>query len=364
MNRKILLWMASLVCLFLASCNDDDDDKQTFEVVSLSGLDSESGPGNVLLKWDKIESDGVAYVEIAYGLDTDVNKKALVNPKETEKLIYGFATEDTCAFILRVCMEDGSKSEAQTIETAPKKPYFFDLQDAIEISSDFGGVNLSWNNASNEKFYINAEYTNAVGVVNSTEIDIVENDKGTRFIPVVGTLKANLQITVTDIVGNVSAPSAYEYTQLEKGKFDRSIWQILVRPTQWGAANSPEKMLDGNPATAWHTAKPMNKLNHIAFDLKRKVKIEEIEAQHRPNSTNVDKLILYGANNYVGAQEFIEEEWTSIDTMVMTRGNSIITRKEIKAPVEYRYIWVKVLSIGNNYGVLAEFALHGEDIVE
>lgn len=356
--------MASLVCLFLASCNDDD--KQTFEVVSLSGLGSESGPGNVLLKWDRIESDGVAYVEISYTSGDEVDKKILVNSQYSEKLIYGFGNEDTYTFMVNIRMKDGQKSDVQTISESPKKPAFIDFQSTVVTTTDFGGINVKWDNLSGEKFYINVEYTNDIGITDIIEIDVIETGEGKQFVEIAGVLNVDLNIYVSDVVGNTTSAKVYAFKKLEKGKFDRSIWEFIVYPSQWAANTAPGLMLDGKPATAWHSVKGGHgPVHHFAFDLKRKVKIEKIEAQHRPNSVNVGSLILFGNNDYTGAQEFVAAEWTSIDTLVMLNGKGVSTRKVINTPMEYRYVWVKAMTIGGNgHGVLAEFALYGEDIVE
>lgn len=365
----LLLWMASLVCLFLTSCNDD---KQTLEVVSLSGLVSESGPGNVLLRWDKIESDGVAYVEIVYAADDEVGKKILVHGESSEKLIYGFGDERTYTFMASVYMKDGQKSSAQTIEATPDKPAFIDLQSTIEVTNGFGGIELKWDNLSTDKFYINVEYADANGVSTFSEIDVVEKGEGRQFVGITGVLSADLSISVSDVVGNTSISNNYPFKNLEKGKLDRTIWEVPDFSSQEavgeGSDNGQVKhMLDGNKDTFWHskwsgaTPEQMKFPHYVTVDLKRTVKISKVEMTQRVAKAMSKQVIIYGSN------KSYSEGWTEIVTIEMPGVAAATLVTSLKEAVEYRWIkvFLKTPGVGDGtYGGMAEFALYGEDIIE
>ena len=365
----LLLWMASLVCLFLTSC---DDDKQTFEVVSLSGLVSESGPGNVLLKWDQIQSGGVAYVEIVYASDNEVGKKVLVHGVSSEKMIYGFADERMYTFMVSVYMKDGQKSSAQTIEAAPDKPAFIDLKSTIEVTNGFGGIDLKWNNLSADKFYINVEYADANGVSTFSEIDVVESGEGRQFVGITGVLSADLSVSVSDVVGNTSVSSVYPFKNLEKGKLDRTIWEVPDFSSQEavgeGANNGQCKhMLDGNKDTFWHskwngaTPEQQKFPHYVTVDLKRKVKISKIEMTQRVAKAMSKQVVIYGSNeSYSGG-------WTEIITIEMPGVAAATLITTLDEAVEYRWVkmFLETAGVGDRtYGGMAEFALYGEDIVE
>ena len=366
MNR-ILLFMVSVVCFSIISC--DDDHKQIQEPKPVTGLTYEAGPGNVLLKWAAPETEGVSYIEIVYKSDDETAKKVLVFGQATEKLIYGFANEKLYTFTVTVYMQDGSKSAPQTIQAAPEKPAFIDLQSTIEISNNFGGIDLKWNNLSGDKFYINVQYTTGEGELQDAEIDVLEEGAGKQFVSITGVLNADVNVSVSDIVGNTTAPLVYYFKNLEKGKFDRSIWEIPDFSSQEAVGEDGKalNLLDGNKTTFWHSKwydadASLKKFPHyVTFDLKRTVKISKVEITQRHNKIMANKVIIYGSNNsYSGP-------WTEMVTITLpqTQGATLVT--PLATPVEFRFVKMFLETPGSQdtqFGALAEFALYGEDIVE
>lgn len=365
--------MTSLVCLFMMSC-DDDNNKHTLEAKPVAGLACEVGPGNVLLKWNKIETEGVSYVEIVYKSDEGTEKKVLVFGQSSEKLIYGFADQKEYTFTVTVYMEDGSKSTPQTIKAIPEKAAFIDLQSTIEITNNFGGVDLKWNNLSGEKFYINVDYTTNEGETQSAEIDVTEQGPGKQFVGITGVLNADLNVTVSDIVGNTTAPQVYAYKNLEKGKFDRSIWEVADFSSQeavgenGGNNGKAIHMLDGNKATFWHSKwygadASLKKFPHyVTFDLKREVKITKIEMTQRAEKVMARDVVIYGSN-----ESGTEGPWTEVVTITLPQTRSVTYATTLEEPVVFRYIKMFLKTAGSEdgqFGAMAEFALYGEDIVE
>lgn len=367
MNRILLLLMASLVCVYMSSC--DDDNKHTSEAMPVTGLTGVAGPGNVLLKWNKPATEGVSYVEIAYKSDEEKEKKILVFGQTTEKLVYGFADQRLYTFSLTVYMEDGRKSEAETIQMAPEKPAFLELVSTIEISNNFGGVDIKWDNLSGGKFYIDVQYANDEGILQTAEIDVTEEGPGRQFVGITGVLNADLNVMVVDIVGNVSAPQVFFYKNLEKGKFDRSIWEIPDFSSQEavGEDGKASNMLDGNKTTFWHSKwydadASVKKFPHyVTFDLRRSVRITKVEMTQRHNKVMANQVILYGSNGtYSGP-------WTEILTVDLpqTQGTTLTTT--LTEPVSYRFVKMFLATPGSEdkeFGSMAEFALYGEDIVD
>lgn len=367
MNRLLLLMMISFLCVFISSC--EDSDKHVYEVKPVTGLTCVEGPGNVLLKWTKPEIGGISYIEIVYKAEEGVEKKVLVFGQNTEKLIYGFGDQKLYTFTVTVYMEDGTKSAPQTIQATPGKPAFIDLKSTLEVSANFGGVDLKWNNLSTDKFYINVEYVTSEGTVQNNEVDVIETGPGKQFVGITGVLSANLSISVSDVVGNTSSPLEYAYKNLEKGKFDRSIWEIPDFSSQEavGEDGKASNMLDGNKTTFWHSKwynadAALKKFPHyVTFDLKRKVIITKVELTQRHNKVMAKKVIIYGSNSsYTGP-------WTEIVTVNLpqTQGTTLATT--LSEPVQYRYVKLFLETPGNGdsaFGAMAEFALYGEDIVE
>ena len=362
-RMTLLLWMASLVCLFMTSC--DDDDKQAFEVASLSGLSSESGPGNVLLKWDKIESDGVAYVEIVYNAGDETGKKVLVNGQFLEKLIYGFGDENTYTFTVSVCMTDGRKSSAQTIEATPEEPAFFDLQRTLKVTNSFlGGIDLKWNNLSDDKFYINVEYTSLDGTRKLLEVDVTEKGLGEQFVKVTGLVSADMGISVSDIVGNTSAPQIFAFKILEKGKFDRSIWRIPDFSSQHNTGVYAVSNVLNGQSSFWHAHIGTSRFpHHITLDLTRKVKITTVELHSAAHQKSTKDIVVYGSN---GSYTDLGP-WSEIVKIEMPDKTYHIEITELEQPVEYRYVKVVMETPGTYnplYASLGEIILYGEDIIE
>jgi len=354
----------------MLSC--DDNDKHTLEAKSITGLACETGPGNVLLKWNKVENEGVSYVEIVYKSEDGEEKKVLVFGQSSEKLIYGFADQKEYTFTVTVYMEDGTKSAPQTIKATPGKPAFIELQNTLEIANNFGGIDVKWNNLSGEKFYINVDYTTSEGETQGAEIDVTEQGPGKQFVGITGVLNADLNVTVSDLVGNTTAPQVYAYKNLEKGKFDRSIWEVADFSSQEavgeGANNGKALfMLDGNKATFWHSKwygadASLKKFPHyVTFDLQRTVRINKIEMVQRHNKVMARDVVIYGSN------ESASGDWTEVVTITLPQAAGASSTTLLEEPVEYRYIKMFLKTAGSgdaSFGAMAEFALYGEDIVE
>lgn len=370
MNRILLLLLTSLICFFITSC--DDDETHVREAVSVTGLTYVSGPGNILLRWIKPETKGISYVEIVYKSDDGIEKKVMVNGQENEKLIYGFGNQNQYTFIVTVYMEDGSKSTSQTIDAIPGEPAFVDLLQTVEISGNFGGVDLKWDNPSDDKFYLHVSYQNDKDEVETTEVDVTEKGKGKQFVGIVGVLSANLSISVTDVVGNTSDLISYNYKNLERGKFDRSIWAVVDFSSQEEKGetlpNGPAAaLLDGDKASFWHsqwkdkTPEMEHFPHYVTFDLKRRVKITRGEITHRPGKMQAKGIILYGSNDtQLGP-------WIEIIKFNMSTTAGSTTTFKLPEPVEFRYIKMFCETAGSNdaiHAALGDFALYGEDIVE
>lgn len=367
MNRILLLLMTSLVCFFMTSC--DDDDKHTSEALSVTGLTCVPGPGNVLLKWNKPATEGVSYVEIAYKSDEEKEKKILVFGQTTEKLVYGFADQKLYTFTLTVYMEDGRKSEAETIQIAPEKPAFLALESTVEVSNNFGGVDIKWDNLSDDKFYIDVQYTNNEGFLQTAEIDVTEKGPGKQFVGITGVLNADLNVMVVDIVGNVSVPQVFFYKNLEKGKFDRSIWEIPDFSSQEAVGEDGKalNLLDGNKTTFWHSkwynadANVKKFPHYVTFDLLRTVRITKVEMTQRHNKVMANQVIIYGSNDtYSGP-------WTEIVTVVLPKTQGTTLTTTLTEPVSYRFVKMFLATpsaADAQFGAMAEFALYGEDIVD
>lgn len=372
MNRMLLLLMTSIIGLFSVSCGDEN--KQTLEVKPVTGLTSEVGPGNVLLKWEKPNIVGISYVEIVYKKDGGEENKVLVNGQVTEKLISGFGDQNLYTFTVAVIMEDGTKSTPQTIQVIPGPPEFENLLETIVVTNNFGGVDLRWDNQSDDKFYIHVSYKDDNDEVHISEVDVADRGAGKQYVGITGVLNANLKITVADEAGNVSEEKPFNFTNLERGKLDRSIWEVVYCSSQEekgeAAPNGLAKViLDGDKATFWHSQWYPSNVSHpsfphwMIFDLKRKVRLTRVEISHRASKIMAKGIELQGSNVYPAA----DNEWNSfvVFDMPQTAGATKIVKFD--APVEYRYVKMIARTAGNGsaqFASLSEFVLYGEDILE
>lgn len=371
MNRILLLILSCMAFSVLWSCSDDDAGNVSV-VKPVSNVTYESGAGNIHLKWTNPDVEKMSYVEIVYKDVAEKKHRILVNGQENEKLIYGFADETVYSFAISVYDEFGNVSSPVMIDAAAKAPAFNSLLSTIVVTDNFGGVDVSWENMTEDIFYINVIYPDVNGLDVSAELDVTEPGIGKQFVEIKGVLKADVSVSVTDIVGNTSVANVYPFKNLEKGKFDRSIWEVPDFSSQEAGGEGPfpqgyaAALLDGVKTTFWHSkwngaTADLKKFPHyVTFDLKRKVTITKVELTQRHNKVMAKDVEIYGSNeSAMGA-------WTLFQTCTLpqTQGKTAIFTLDV--PVQFRYVKMFLKTPGSDpeFGALAEFALYGEDIVE
>lgn len=370
-NILVILFI-SLMC-FLLSCSDSTESSTT-TIAPVSNVTYEVGIGEILFKWQNPEIKTLAYVEISYADSEGKMSRVLVDGKLSQQLIYGFADNQPYEFKFLTYSTSGKASEPVIVTAQPKMPAYHVFNSRIKVAGNFGGVDVSWDNTYDEEFYIQLSYIDPTGKVISSEIAVDGNSEGSRFIPISGIQQTNLSVITSDIYGHKSAVNSVPYRMKEQGKFDRSVWKVMDFDSQEendnGYTRRVTDMLDGDPTTFWHTkwngatADEQKWPHYATFDLGRKVKINKIEIQNRIDANKAHAMLK--DIEVQGSNVSAKGPWETFGTHTMP-DNKVVQYITLKNPVEYRYVKLVCVNAGpgsdTHYAAVAEFALHGEDLV-
>lgn len=357
--------LALLLSFF--ACKDDDGEGIA-KVASVSNISYSSGAGTIHFQWDNPDISGLAYTEISYKDNQNELCRVLVNASLTEYEVVGLGDKEQREFTFVCFNTEGISSEPVIVFASPEEPLLNIFETKVNVLSDFGGVNVSWENDYDQEFYIKVDYTDMNGNYYPTEILAPAQSKNSQFVSVganiTGTQSLAIRTYVVDIYGNSSRTRITQFYKMESGKLDRSKWIIADKSSQSAKA---ENVLDGDINTVWENEWSSGTHvfpHYLTFDLGSKKRIEKAEFTHRQNKIEARGLELWGNNKSAKAAS---HEWTLFGSYDMDQSNKNPQTYTLPSPVNYRYVKLVFTTPGTgdtNNAALAEFVLYGQDVSE
>lgn len=364
---RLSLWVLYFIMLTLLACKDNADSGNVIKIDPVSNVRYESGPGELLFKWDN--PTDLAYVQISFVDGVGENRKVLVDGKLSSKSIYGLADEVAREYAFVAFNSTGNCSDTVVINAQPELTPFNALQNSLVVKTNLTGVDVEWNNTQEGEFYIEISYLDGLNLLQSKEVVVQEIGKGKESILLGGIYQTSLNVSIVDVYGNRSNVESFPFKKLESGRLDRGVWQIVDFDSEeaGGEGDYPkgyaDAVLDGNPTTFWHS-KWSNlppgfvvKYPHwLTFDLMREVKLWSAEINERIDQKYVTDIQILGSPSKSGP-------WTKIKDYKLLNTNNTQTIL-FDDTVSYRFIKMDCVKGNNVHACMAEFALYGEDIVD
>jgi hypothetical protein len=221
------------------------------------------------------------------------------------------------------------------------------------IYSDENGVTVSWGNSPNYSIGCKLTYTNTSD--RTVTVDVPAQDNAT----VIPDWKSGLSYYTRFVVNEEAMDTLTVETAdmvIWKEFSDKSAWSVHSYTGGQHGDMSPDKAIDKNPMSTWHTNASLNFPYYIIIDLGASLQIDGIVFQNRLDDlnggTNWPKKVLWETSDDL-------DNWTTVlEFSEMTR-----TKDELWLPCSVgttaRYLKFNMYSGWNNqgYGYIGEMGI-------
>ena len=309
--RKFLFYqLICLLTLLLLGCEEEfvgqpGTDKIKPNVVS--DITVENIAGGAIIKYKLPNNADLLYVKGVY-LHQGVEKNVTASLHQDFIKIEGFDTTNSVTVNLYSVDRSGNYSNPVEVSITPLKSPIRLIEESIEMSVDFGGIRLSWENASQTEVTIfiltenleTSEFENADVIHTKTKAGVYNlrgfDDQTRQF-----------SVFVRDRWDNISDTINEVFTPLLEEKVNYQKISRLLLPgdntTQYNASWAFYKMFDDFTldGSGWHTGNPPSSPILFTIDLKCEIQLNRYllwqRTQYEFTHYNPKKWTVYALKN-------------------------------------------------------------------
>lgn len=222
-----ILYVSSLLLVIslIASC-ESDDNGDTTPPGELSVISTEATYGGAIISYTLPEDNDILYVRADYTNGKGEAVFRTVSKHVNQIEVSGFVLEEDVTVSLTVVDENQNSSKAVALEIRPLRSFIFLVQESIQIEPDLGGVQVSWENATEKTVFIYLHIQDG----EDEQIRILSSANKNEKIFVRGLeAKPLLFLTKTeDFDGNISElQEKGTYTPLFEEKINKDTWKLV-----------------------------------------------------------------------------------------------------------------------------------------
>jgi hypothetical protein len=297
LRRHALVTVYGLfVGLFAASCAEDPFGQTPSDSVPPPPLDKENvrvekypGGGKIFYALPK-EKD-ISYVKGEYfsNGETHVLRSSVY---KNYMLVEGLGSTDPITITLSVVDHSENVSAPITTEFTPDTPPLETVFESLEITPDFGGINVAWYNELGIEVGITVLVADSLGVYYERRTTFSSLKKGNYTFKGFDTISQKFAIRLFDQWNNVSGLKEVELIPLFETQLDRRLHKGLILPldntTRFDeGATNVDKMFDGVKTTYnnfLHTAEGNAEITmpfYITIDLGTDALLSRMMLWHR-----------------------------------------------------------------------------------
>ena len=288
----------------------------------VSDVDVDNVPGGAVITYKVPDDDDLLYVKAVYRMSdgTQVEQKSSAYTTRIVVEGLGRAQKQTVQLI---CGDlSGNESAPYLQEIDPLDSPIYEIQESIQMTEDYGGINILWNNPLKASvvltLYVLDEYNRFVEIQNVYTAS-AEGSYSIRGFPVE---ERTFAVTVRDRWKNKTDMVSGAYTPWFEEKLDRfkfARWNPPGIPySQFGDPDVPiERLWNGitENETGYSTNTDWIIPRSITFNLGQSAKLNRIKVWQRTNGTtltfavyNVRKFELWGSPHPNVNEDF--DTWT------------------------------------------------------
>lgn len=245
MKKNILL--AACLLFGLAACNEEEVGQYPVDSIPPGPVTDiqvkEAFGGGVTLTYKIPDDLDLLCVKAKYTLDTGKSSELTVSMYATEMKIEGFAEAKPHTIELRAIDRSRNESEPATIEVTPLRGPLFDVFESLRIYSDFGGIQLKWDNPEERDVIIMVSKPIKEGsdVKESVQNFYTSMKEGIGYVRGFEPKEQTFCVEVSDQWGNVTEVKSQVCTPLYEEKVDgTSYWK------KWNPKDIPYAQYSGS----------------------------------------------------------------------------------------------------------------------
>jgi hypothetical protein len=296
------------ICIFFCiSCNDRDNAQSPG---LLSGVKATGLHGEIALEWTIPDTVAFLYVDIAYTASNGEprNRKVSAFARQPGTLVVrdtvtGFADTREYTFSLTPWSKYGAPAQSATVKATPLTAPFVEVLNSVEITPDFGGAIVTWENKTGRPVNLLVTYLDNDGQSTTKMFATLSAKKGDISSLNGGEKKYSWR--TEDAAGNRSEIKEAVREVYAETKFDRARWTFpgynensqdetigySSQATNEGASPNGrvKAIIDGELNTFWHArwSSPSSSYPHwYIVDLGSEVTVSRIEMTGRHNNTS------------------------------------------------------------------------------
>ncbi|MFV0566233.1 MAG: DUF5126 domain-containing protein [Flavobacteriaceae bacterium] len=339
----------------LISCSDDEN----VSVDAPANITAEASYGAVVFNWDFPEADNVVYVRVDY-TDADGNAKHQKFSEHNDAATISGLAQIPYEFTVTAGDKDGNLSQATVLTVTPNQPPYLYVISTVSLEPTFGGVIVNWTNPSGEDVGINVVYTNASGT-SASYVANSDEEEGTATISGMSAVEQTIEVYVTNSTGAQSASRYFTVTPWEEVLLDRSAWTIEDYDSIYGS-QTPEKVLDGDTATFWHTdwSSSGTGFPHWFVANMQSVKaVTKVAVYNRNHNGNLPSTF----NQFTIEGSLDNETWIDMGTFDSA---AVLGAQTFTLDAAYEIQYIKFTALGSFKDVIwmamAEFEVYGSEM--
>lgn len=321
--KYLYILILSLLPFFISACTEepigqtatDNQAPQTIKNVVV-----ESMPGGAKISYDLPKETDISYVRGEYVAN---GKKHIVRSSIYHNYVMVEGLGTTEPFEISIYTVDHSENASEPIKEmiTPGTPPVKLILASMKMNTDFGGVNITWDNELGTEVGITILATNEKGELEEGETLYTEIKEGEYSFRGYDTAKRTFAITLADKWGNLSDTIKKEITPYFEKLLDKKSHKRLKLPADnqstYGSW-SFEKMFDGitTGENGWHTNDGNNGKLPLYFtvDVGVNAKLSRLKLWHRSGQYyyshyNIKSFELWGSIN-PPKEGMLEAYWT------------------------------------------------------
>ncbi|MDO7174020.1 DUF4959 domain-containing protein [Mariniflexile sp. AS56] len=223
----------SALFIFVVACGSEEfigqPSSNSTAPGSISNVQSIGTPGGAIITYNIPDDEDFSHVEAVYNVSEGQERKSVATKYIQTVNVDGFG--DTLPKVIELYAVDksGNRSEKVETEITPLTPPYLALRESLEVSNDFAGVLLKWENETDAK---------------NLGITILKHDEFGDFVPYetvyddasnlryqnvrgMDTLAVELGFYVKDQWGHISDTLIGIFKPLYEIQLDRKKWKAL-----------------------------------------------------------------------------------------------------------------------------------------
>jgi hypothetical protein len=289
----LCIQLLAFVCL-LSACKKNEGyntepvstDKTKPGVVTNIKVDNYHG--GAYITYSLPNSENILYVLAKYNINDKTSRETKASYYSDTVKVEGFATNKPYDVTLYTVSRANVMSDPVTVKVNPDVPYYKLIKPTVEITTDFGGVNIKALNLNKKE----------VGVIliamdNSTQALEVSDQHYTNADSINYSVRGFLAeqrkfgVYITDKYGNISDTTLVDITPLFETQLDKTKFSVYRKPSDseigygWDLPYLWDNKIDGY-SNGWHTNPGTGKPMQCTFGIGISAQISRIKIFERP----------------------------------------------------------------------------------